>query len=275
MIILLGKAELLPLIARGECYFALGLSEPDSGSDLASVRTRAVRSAGGWRVSGQKLWSSGAHHAHYITVLCRTSGSPSDRQSGLSLFVVDLHAPGVTVRPIHLLSGEHHFNEVLFEDVPVQDHMLLGEEGSGWSLVTGELSLERSGPERYLSTFLLLREYMRSLAHAPDLRAATDVGTLIAEIWTLHHMSSSIAAELDSGSDPVVTAAAFKDLGTRFERRLIETVRGLYPTEPSLGSADRLSVLLAEAVLAAPGFTLRGGTNEILRSIVARGLGVR
>jgi alkylation response protein AidB-like acyl-CoA dehydrogenase len=269
------RQHTLPAIAKGECYFALGLSEPDSGSDLASVRTRATRTAGGWRVNGTKVWTSGAHHAHFISVLCRTSGSPGDRHAGLSILVVDLAAPGVEVRPIRLLSGEHHFNEVLLQDVHVPDSMLLGQEGEGWALVTSELSLERSGPERYLSTFPLLVALVESITEQGRIGAAEPLGDLLADLSALRQMSVAIAARIDAGQDPAVEAALVKDLGTRFESRVIDVTRRLRSSGAAPGSANDVTELLAQSILAAPGFTLRGGTNEVLRSIVARGLGVR
>jgi alkylation response protein AidB-like acyl-CoA dehydrogenase len=269
------RERVLPLIARGECYFALGLSEADSGSDLASVRTRARRIDGGWSVTGSKVWSSGAHHAHYITVLCRTGEPEPSKHSGLSVLAIDLAAPRVTVRPIRLISGEHHFNEVIFENVEVSDEMLLGAEGEGWSLVTSELSLERSGPERILSTMPLLRALVDAVGPDADDRAAEQVGRLVADLSTLHTMSLSVAATIDAGRDPVVEAALVKDLGTRYERRVTEVARTVCAAQASTGSDRRFEVLLAQALLAGPGFTLRGGTNEVLRSIVARGLGLR
>lgn len=269
------RRRFLPAIARGECYFAIGMSEPDSGSDLASIRTTARRVEGGWRLNGRKVWTSHAHRSHYAITLCRTSPPSEDRHAGMSQVIVDLSAPGVTIRPILLLTGEHHFNEIIFDDVFVPDEMVVGTVGDGWRQVVTELAFERSGPERFLSTFPLLAELMSALGPDPDERAAVTLGTLAARLWTLQRMSMAVAGLLDAGIAPEVEAALVKDLGTRFERESIELVRLLVPTEPVLGSANRLAALLAEAILQAPGFTLRGGTTEILRGIVARGLGVR
>jgi len=263
------KEMLLPAIARGECFFSIGMSEPNSGSDLASVRTRADRVHDGWKVNGAKVWTSHAHRTHYATVLCRTAEG-SQRRDGLSVLVVDLTAPGVTVRPIPIINGHAHFAELVLEDVFVPDEMLLGAEGAGWKLVTSELSLERSGPERILSTFPLLDELVRA---APSTDEATrEVGFVVSELWVLRRLSLGVAAAIDAGRDPVVEAALVKDLGTAFERRVIDLARRLVSSEPSLQSENRLEVRLAEAILAAPGFTLRGGTTEILRGIVARNL---
>ncbi|WP_459976103.1 acyl-CoA dehydrogenase family protein, partial [Nocardioides pyridinolyticus] len=269
------KKSILPAIASGSCFFALGLSEPGSGSDLASVRTRATRHGSGWRISGQKVWTSGAHHAHYLSVLCRTTGSAEDRQRGLSVFVVDARAPGVEIKPIRLISGEHHFNEVFFDEVEVEDSMMIGAEGEGWSVVTSELSLERSGPERYLSTFPLLDAVVRRLPDEVDPLTRRRLGDVASDIVALREMSTAIAERLDAGADPVVEAAAFKDLGTRFESQLVHVVREVVASQPSVLADGQVSALITDSLLASPGFTLRGGTNEILRGIVARGLGVR
>lgn len=151
------KREFLPEIAAGRCFFGIGMSEPDSGSDLASVRTRAVATQDGWRLTGTKVWTSGAHRAHAFIVLARTAPvDPAHRHAGLSQFIVRLDAPGVEVRPIVSMNGGQHFNEVILDDTFVPDAMVFGQIGEGWRQVTSELSFERSGPERLLSTFTLL-----------------------------------------------------------------------------------------------------------------------
>ncbi|MFA1548088.1 acyl-CoA dehydrogenase family protein [Actinomadura chokoriensis] len=266
------KARFLPAIARGECFFAIGMSEPDSGSDLASVRTRADRAEGGWRLHGTKVWTSGAHIAHAILLLARSAPRSDDRHAGLTQFIVPLPDERVTIRPIRGLSGEHHFNEVVFDGVFVPDAMVLGRAGDGWRQVTAELAYERSGPERLLSTFMLIR-LLHERATGPAARRA--LGRLTGRLWSLRQASLAVAGALEAGRTPDVPAALVKDLGTRFEREVIEVVREHAGVEPDLASPDPLARTLAESVVQAPGFTLRGGTNEILRGIVARGLGVR
>lgn len=267
---------LLPSMARGECYFAIGMSEPDSGSDLASVRTSAVRRSDGWQLNGRKVWTSHAHRSHYMIALCRTAPAEhGDRHSGLTQFIVDLRAPGVVINPICLLDGAHHFNEVILDDVRVPEGMLLGRPGAGWEQVTAELAFERSGPERFLSTYPLVVELARRAKGSEDPRLLGALGRLWADLSTLRQMSLGVAAALDRGELPEVTAALVKDLGTRFENDTIEVARRAASTQPALDAADPYPRSLAQAVLHAPGFTLRGGTNEILRGIVARGLGLR
>lgn len=272
------RRAFLPGIARGEVYFGIGMSEPDSGSDLASVRTRATRVDGGWRLSGTKVWTSGAHHAHAFFALVRTEPrDDTDRHAGLSQFLVELDSPGVEIRPIPLLTGAHHFNEVRFDDVFIPDARVFGELGNGWAQVTGELAFERSGPERFLSTYPLLASLVGELAGAGRADAGTRrrVGSLVSRLWALRAMSLAVAGALESGRAPELAAALVKDLGTRYENEIVDAARLLVDIPPDPGAESGFARLLADAVLHAPGFTLRGGTNEVLRGIVARGMGLR
>lgn len=272
------RRAFLPGIARGEVFFGIGMSEPDSGSDLASVRTRADRVEGGWELSGTKVWTSGAHHAHAFFALVRTAPrDDGDRHAGLSQFLVELDRPGVEIRPIPLLTGAHHFNEVVFDRVFIPDSRVFGELGRGWGQVTGELAFERSGPERFLSTYPLLSALVGALVGAGDTDAGTRrrIGSLVSRVWTLRRMSLAIAGALESGDAPELAAALVKDLGTRFENEVVDAARLLCDVGPDPGAEGGFARLLADAVLHAPGFTLRGGTNEVLRGIVARGMGLR
>jgi alkylation response protein AidB-like acyl-CoA dehydrogenase len=269
------RREILPRIARGECYFCIGMSEPDSGSDLAAVRTRAEKVEGGWKITGTKVWTSNAHRTHYGIVLARTSPKSEDRHAGMTQFICDMKAPGVGIRPIYNLYGGHDFNEVVFDGYFVPDDMVLGEVGSGWKMVTGELAFERSGPDRFMSTYQLLRETIRRVGDAPDERQAEEIGRLVAHLATLRRMSSSIAGRIDRGEDPAIAAALVKDGGTGFEREIPEVVRKILPVEPTLGPGTAFDELLGIAMLRSPSFTIRGGTREILRGMIARGLGLR
>lgn len=263
------KKELLPAIAAGRCTFAIGMSEPDSGSDLASVRTRAVPVDGGWRINGTKVWTSGAHHADKVLVLARTSGSHADRHHGLSQIIVDLAAPGVSIVPIESLDGGHHFNEVVFTDCFVPATDLLGTEGQGWQQVTAELGYERSGPERFLSTALVVRLLIEHTADG-SISADPVLGRYLARLHGLHQMSLSVAAALDRGENADAAAAMVKMLGTSTEGDLVEAADYL------IGSLrGPLQDAVAQATVQRPGFTLRGGTNEVLAGVVARGLGLR
>jgi len=269
------KRFFLPKLVRGEVFFAIGMSEPGSGSDLASVRTRAERVDGGWEITGTKLWTSNAHRADWFFVLARSAPLGEDRHAGLSQFIIDLKSPGINIRPVPILTGAHHFNEVVMQRVFVPDARVLGQIGQGWQQVTSELAYERSGPERFMSTFPLLQELLRVVGDTPDERTALAIGELAAELWALRRMSLSVAAALQRGEAPDVAAALVKDLGTRFESEVFERVRLLIDCAPSMTARRRIDLLLAQAVLHSPGFTLRGGTNEILRGVVARALGLR
>jgi alkylation response protein AidB-like acyl-CoA dehydrogenase len=268
------RQRFLPAVARGELYACIGMSEPGSGSDLASVRTQGRRTPEGWRVNGQKLWTTNAHNAQLMIALVRT-GEDSQRQEGLTQFLIDLSSPGVTIRPTIDLVGGHDFNEVFFDDVLVPDSMRVGEEGAGWRQVTAELSLERSGPERYLSSFALLVELIRVAGPAPDPVIAGLIGRLTAEAWTLRQMSMSTAAKLAAGEDPALEAAMVKDLGNSFEQELPRVVQAAVDGRFDLSDDTDFARVLAFLLQVSPSFSLRGGTREVLRGIIARGLGLR
>lgn len=268
------KQEILPRITSGDCYFSIGMSEPDSGSDLAAVRTRAVPIEGGFVVNGTKVWTTYAHLAHYMILFCRTGGQ-EERQGGTSQFLVDLKTPGIQIRPILDLAGEHHFNEVAFEDVVLPASALLGQLGDGWNQVVGELAFERSGPERFLSSFILLRELVRVLGTDPSDQARVAVGRLTAHLVVLRRMSRSVAGMLQDGLNPGLQAALVKDLGAIFEQEIPDIARQLVASEPAREGAGDYAAVLAQLILNVPSFSLRGGTREILRGIIARGLGIR
>lgn len=273
------RASFLPRIALGECYFAIGMSEPEAGSDLAGVRTRGARTEGGWLVSGTKVWTSGAHHSEAFFVLARTEDlDPTNRHAGLSQFLIPLDAPGIDIRPIRLLTGQHHFNEVVLDRVFVPDEMVVGEIGSGWSQVGAELGFERSGPERFLSTQPLLDSAIAELSENSDAAndAASALGELTADLLTLRQLSGSIARALSNNESANLSAAVVKELGTAFEQRVVDQTSELLPgVHPDLEGDQVFSRLLAEGLMHSPGFTLRGGTSEILRGVIARGLGLR
>jgi acyl-CoA dehydrogenase len=262
------RRRFLPRIAAGECFFCVGMSEPDAGSDLAALRTAARPVAGGWSVSGTKLWTSHAHRAHYMVALVRTS-TESDRHAGLSQVIIDLSHPGVGVNPVRTVTGAAHFNEVALDEVFVRADMVIGTVGAGWSQILSELTSERSGPERVLSTFPLLAAAFGSAGPDVDDRQAELIGRAVARYQTLRRMSASVTLAAQAGRDVARSAALVKWLGTSFEQDTVEVARAFAPR----ARGERVEALLGEAALAAPGFTLRGGTSEVLMGIVARGLG--
>ncbi|MGE0876076.1 MAG: acyl-CoA dehydrogenase family protein [Burkholderiales bacterium] len=271
------RKRFLPGIARGETFFSIGMSEPDAGSDLAAVRTRATKVADGWRIDGQKVWTSFAHRNHYAIVLARSGDAGESRHAGLSQFIVDLKAADVKVRPIVNMAGNAEFNEVLFAGTFVPDDMLVGEPGNGWHQVTSELAFERSGPERYLSSIRLAEAALRCARAKPSARVREALGRMTAKLIALRSMSIAVAALLQNGEMPNLEAALIKDLGNAFEREQIAVFRTLRAefAEPGARALEEYHAALAESTLYAPSWTLRGGTREVLRGLVARGLGVR
>ncbi len=268
------RRKYLPGIAAGDVSFCIGMSEPDSGSDLASVRTRAVRDGDGWRITGTKIWTSNAHRSHYCITLCRTEDRSEKRHAGMSQFIVDLeNTEGITTRPIFNIAGSHDFNEVVFDNAFVPAECLLGEPGNGWEQVTGELALERSGPDRFLTNLHVLKGLIDVLAQDASPDAVRQIGRLYAHLRTLRTASLSVAGLLEAGELPAVESALVKDLGTAFQQELPAVARRVAASE-GLSDAAFLEVV-EKAILVSPAYTIQGGTTEILRGIIARGLRLR
>jgi alkylation response protein AidB-like acyl-CoA dehydrogenase len=271
------RAFYLPRICRGEAFFCIGMSEPNAGSDLASVSTRAVPlPEGGWRLNGRKIWTTNADRCQYMLALVRTSGEVGDRQKGLSQVIVDLAAPGITIRPIHDLAGDAHFSEVSFEDVTLPPDALVGQEGAGWEQVNAELAFERSGPERLYSSVVLLDAWIAALRRLPSIRRDTvTVGRLVGRLATLRAMSLAVTARLAAGESPLVEAALVKDLGTELEQSVGALAEAALGEDPELAADTALYRTAAYVSQISPTYSLRGGTREILRGMIARGLGLR
>lgn len=268
------KQKYLPGICLGESYYCIGMSEPNSGSDLASVLTRARRKDGKWIVNGHKLWTTNAIHSHYMIALVRTQDQGKNRHAGLSQFIIDLTLDGITINPIVDMSGGSHFNEVFFDNVVLNEDALVGTEGDGWTQVMAELAYERSGPERYLSSIELAYALIDAVGPDPDAYQQKEIGHLTARLYTLRNMSISVTNELASGRDPVWAASCVKDLGTSLEQELPAIARSIIGTLPAIDGGDDYSQILSKITQAAPSFSLRGGTREILRGIISRGMGV-
>jgi hypothetical protein len=271
------KRFYIPPICRGEAFFCIGMSEPNAGSDLASVKTRATRNPQGWSLTGQKIWTTNAHNCHYMIALVRTSGTAQDRQQGLSQVIVDLKLPGVTVRPIRDQSGDSHFCEVFFDNVQLAEDALIGAEGRGWEQVTAELAFERSGPERLYSSIVLFDQWLAFIrteaGRTPEsLRLA---GRIAAQLAPLRAMSIAVTGKLAAGESPVVEAALVKDLGTGVEQLIPAVIADdLYSRQGQPLPLELLQTL-DYVIQVAPSFSLRGGTRDILRGMIARGLGLR
>jgi acyl-CoA dehydrogenase len=271
------KAAILPRICRGEVCFAIGMSEPGSGSDLFAAKTKATKVDGGWRVNGSKIWTTSAHVADFMLALFRTSPpTKENRRHGLTQYLVDMKAPGIVVNPIKQMTGKEGFNEVVFADTFVPDDHVMGEIDGAWKQATSELAYERSGPERFLDTFYVLPAFIRALGPEPDVRGAEGLGRLAAQLHTLRRMSVSVAGMLHAGKEPVVEGSIVKDLGTVWEQKLPGRVRELAAfLQPDRLNHTALAEQLDFATVIAPKLTIQGGTTEILRGIIARGLGLR
>ncbi|WP_229582412.1 acyl-CoA dehydrogenase family protein [Paracoccus sp. S-4012] len=268
------KRAILPRVARGEITFGIGMSEPDSGSDLSSIRTRADPVEGGFRLDGRKIWTTNAQHAEYIICLCRTAPKGEDRYAGLSQLVVPMDSPGITVRPLRNLADEEELNEITFDSVFVPADHLLGQGGDGWALVNAELAFERSGPDRILSSFGVLAVMAQMLAETRDPRGIAELGGLVARLTAIRQLSLQINAMLGRGEKVGGIATVMKDLGTTLEQDIPEVARRLMDIMPAL-DGDTPAATLATAILNAPCYSLRGGTREILKGIIARELGLR
>jgi acyl-CoA dehydrogenase len=267
------RQEILPKIVKGEAFFCIGMSEPDSGSDLAGVRTKAEKVDGGWLVNGAKVWTSGAHNCHYMIGLFRTDPK-AEKHDGLSQFLVDLKTPGITIRPIHNLTGEHDFNQIYFEDVFLPDDRIIGKPGDGWMQVLAELAFERAGPERYMSNFPMIEQMIDACGPVPSERSAVDIGRMVAQIATMREMSLSVAGMQSAGQDPALQGTMVKEVGVTFEQSIPGIAHDMLGREALLGG-DELAKSLAYVTQASVSFSLRGGTREVVRGIIARGLGLR
>ena len=272
------KLTFLPKFASGGTACAIGLSEPDSGSDLSAIRTRATKVDGGWRVNGRKVWTSSAHYSDYMTVLLRTGPiDPENRHGGMTRMLVDMSWNGMTVRPIYQMTGEHDFNEVTFDDMFVPDDMVVGEVGTAWKQLGTELAHERSSPDRWTAQLHLLRSLVDQIGLEPTEPQAQAIGRLVSHLWTLQNMSASVAGMLDRGLNPSVEASIAKDLGTHYEQEIPHLARMLVneADRAALPTSESFNDILRYSLLFAPALTIRGGAREMLRNNIARGLGLR
>jgi alkylation response protein AidB-like acyl-CoA dehydrogenase len=271
------KRAIVPRSARGELVFCLGMSEPGAGSDLASLTTRAVDDGDAFVVDGQKVWTSFAHHADWCYLVARTDPD-APRHRGLSELLVDMRLPGITVRPLVDMGGEHHFNEVFFEGVRVPKAWLIGAPNRGWFQIASQLDYERAGMERLLSYAPLMRDleaHVRETGRGSDPLVRQALARLHGEVRVGRLLLYRIAWKLSQGITPTAETALAKLYGTELEQRLVRFAGDVLGDFAQLegGAGVPLAGRVARALLNAPGITIRGGTVEILRSIVAqRGL---
>lgn len=263
------RRRFLPGMAAGEVATALGMSEPGAGSDLAAVATRAERVAGGWELTGTKIWTGNAHRADLLVVLARTDPN-AHRSTALTQFIVELPSDRVAAEPIPTTSGHRHFCRVELDRVFVPDELVLGDVGAGWAQVTAELADERGGPERFLSLLPLLEGVRRAIAARGRDRFTTEWGLVTARVSALRALAVSLLDEREGFRLPrAIRAAAFKSAATQFEADALALARRV---SAEVGIDDDSRDLLRYAVSIAPAAGLRGGTTQILDGIVARGL---
>jgi alkylation response protein AidB-like acyl-CoA dehydrogenase len=194
----------------------------------------------------------------------------------MSQFLVDLKtSEGLSIHPIRNIAGDEGFNEVVMDRVFVPGDRLIGEAGSGWRQVTSELAYERAGPERFLTNLHLLRELLATVGDEASRDVRSRVGRAASHLFTLRQMSLSIASMLSEGKLPNTEAALVKDLGTQFQQELPQIAREVLETLPDSERKRAYRRILDRGILAAPAYTIQGGTTEILRGIIARGLGLR
>ena len=279
------KAAHLPIILRGEAFVGLGMSEPESGSDLASLKTRAVETDDGFVIDGQKVWTSGGHVMNYMYLVARTDPNVP-KHKGISEFFIDARTPGVTVRPIVDMTGSIHFNEVFFDSVHVPKSALIGRQNNGWYQIVNQLDYERSGMERLMANYVLFEQLLkyvketlrngRPLAEDPLVRDKIAQLKIDYEVGRLHMYK--VAMVMDGGRAPNVESCMSKAFSTSFEQRLSNVafnIAGLYGL---LNPESRLSAMEGMAYhsyLSSKGYSLQGGTTEVLKGIIAgRGLGL-
>ncbi len=267
------QRELLKPIAAADICFCVGLSEPGAGSDLAGLETRADRRGDHYVVNGQKIWTSFAHQADYCWLAVRSNPS-APKHRGISLLIVDMRSPGITVRPLHNMSGDHSFNEVFFDEVRVPVVNRVGEEDRGWYVLAEHLAFERGGIERVgagLSLYYALLAAVRGAA-LPECRRATlrlrlaDLATELAIARLLVYRTVDL---LEKGLDASAAAAMSKTYGTEWVQRLAQQAVVVAHTIGTPALRERAE----QAYMYASAWTVGGGTSEIQRDIVAqRGL---
>ncbi len=277
------KKEHLGAILRGEVVWCQGYSEPGSGSDLASLQTRAVRDGDDFIINGQKIWTTGAHNADWCFMLARTDPD-APKHRGITYFLVDMHAPGVTVRPLVNMGNLHHFNEVFFEDVRVPARNVVGEINRGWYIGTTTLDFERSSIGNAVGQRQALEYYIRYLRDNRTTGKVVNthfVQSELADRWieaaTAKMLSYRVITIQAEGRVPNHEASIAKLFNTELTQRIARTAMkmiGNYGvlTDPEVAPMHgRAPVSYLGSVSA----TIAGGTSEVQRNIVAtRGLGL-
>ena len=265
------KQRFLPDIRAGTLFFSLGYSEPEAGSDLASVRTRAVREGDEYVVDGEKRWTSGGHRADYLWMLCRT-GSLESHSRGLSLLIVDRHSPGISVSPIAQVDGER-FNEIRFEDVRVPVANRVGEENGAWPLMVESLATERHVqwcPKRLLRDFEDLVAWVRDCHLDDDPVVRNRIAELAVSVAEAQALGLTMVAAVQSGSPAVLEAAYNKLVGSE-SCQAIARAASDFGHPAAIVRGTPVEFLWRQSLSE----TIGGGTSEVMRGLIARvGLGL-
>lgn len=263
----------LPRICRGEAFFCIGMSEPNSGSDLASVGTRATRRAdGGWTLSGRKIWTTNAQHCHYMIALVRTSGTPQDRNQGLSQFIVDLSLPGVTVRPISDLAGDAHFRKCFSTMCSCPTRRSLARRAVAGNRSPPSWHSSAAAPSAFIPAWCCWTGGSNGCAAVATSRRRRR-SAVTPPTW--RRCAICRCRWLAAGESPVVEAALVKELGTTFEQEIPAAIEAALGSDPGADIDAELLRTCAYVNQVCPTYSLRGGTREILRGMIARGLGLR
>ncbi len=273
------KRELLPRIMRGEVYVGLGMSEPEAGSDLASLQTRAVEKGDDFIIDGQKVWTSGGSFMNCIYLVARTDPE-APKHKGISEFFFDLDFPGITIRPLIDITGRHHWNEVFFDGVRVPGKCLIGEKNRGFYQILNQLDYERSGMERLMGNYPLFDAIIRysketrrsgkTLSEDPIIR--NKLAQLKIEFEVGRQQIYRIAMVMDEGRVPNWESAMSKAYGTTFEQRLASTameILGLYGQLTPESRRVPIRGMAYDSYLSSKGYSLQAGTSEILKNILA------
>lgn len=272
----LQKKKFLPAILAGEVHFAIGYSEPEAGTDLASLRTSAVRHGDEYIVNGQKIWTTGGHDADYVWLACRTDPEAA-KHKGISILIVDTKDPGYSWTPIILSDGAHHTNATYYNDVRVPADMLVGEENAGWRLITTQLNHERVmlGPAGKIAG---IYDRIQAWASKPRGNGVTpidqdDVKRSLGEIHSIWRVNELLNWQVASSGDTVeiADAAATKVFSTeRIQRigRLAEEIVAKYGNPSEEETAEVLQWLDSHTKRNLV-ITFGGGVNEVMREQVA------
>jgi alkylation response protein AidB-like acyl-CoA dehydrogenase len=262
------KKRFLPRIYNGDDFWCQGYSEPGSGSDLASLKTKAVRQGGHYVVNGQKIWTTLAHYADWIFCLVRTDPTLEKRQEGISFLLMDMKTPGITVRPLILMDGAHEVNEVFFDDVKVPAENLVHEEGKGWTVAKYLLGHERMNTGRIGESkrqLARLKQYaapMMSESRWRDRLTRIEVELSALEITNLRFLDRMRR----TGQPPGADVSMLKIKGTEIQQGLTELM--MEATDPA--ASDELSTAVRKRYLSTRKTTIYAGSNEIQRNIIAK-----